>query len=60
MARRRDGVDIGVQLHRPRLDREFDRGAASRGVAISFREYFAMGSPLTVLTIAIGMLWLWF
>ena len=34
--------------------------AASRGVAISFREYFAMGSPLTVLTIAIGTLWLWF
>jgi Na+/H+ antiporter NhaD/arsenite permease-like protein len=33
--------------------------AASRDVAISFREYFTVGAPLTVLTIAIGTLWLW-
>jgi Na+/H+ antiporter NhaD/arsenite permease-like protein len=33
--------------------------AASRGVTIGFREYFAVGAPLTVLTITIGTLWLW-
>jgi Na+/H+ antiporter NhaD/arsenite permease-like protein len=33
--------------------------AASRGVAIGFREYFTVGAPLTALTIAIGTLWLW-
>ncbi len=32
--------------------------AASRGVSISFWEYFRVGAPLTVLTIAIGTLWL--
>jgi len=33
--------------------------AASRGVTISFWDYFKVGAPLTVLTIAIGTLWLW-
>ncbi|MBV8459149.1 MAG: anion transporter [Acetobacteraceae bacterium] len=33
--------------------------AASRGVVIGFWEYFKVGAPLTVLTIAIGTLWLW-
>ena len=32
--------------------------AASRGVAISFWQYFRVGAPLTVLTIAIGIFWL--
>ena len=32
--------------------------AASRGVAIGFWDYFKVGAPLTVLTIAIGTLWL--
>jgi Na+/H+ antiporter NhaD/arsenite permease-like protein len=33
--------------------------AASRGVVIGFWEYFKVGAPLTVLTIAIGTVWLW-
>ena len=32
--------------------------AASRGVTISFWQYFRVGAPLTVLTIAIGIVWL--
>jgi Na+/H+ antiporter NhaD/arsenite permease-like protein len=32
--------------------------AAARGVAIGFWEYFVVGAPLTVLTIATGTLWL--
>jgi Na+/H+ antiporter NhaD/arsenite permease-like protein len=32
--------------------------AASRGVSISFWEYFRVGAPLTLLTIAVGTLWL--
>jgi Na+/H+ antiporter NhaD/arsenite permease-like protein len=33
--------------------------AARRGVVIGFWDYFRVGAPLTVLTIAIGTLWLW-
>ena len=33
--------------------------ARSRGVSISFWDYFKVGAPLTVLTIAVGTLWLW-
>ncbi|MBX5454716.1 MAG: MFS transporter [Acidobacteriia bacterium] len=33
--------------------------AASRGVSIGFWDYFKVGAPLTVLTIAFGTLWLW-
>jgi Na+/H+ antiporter NhaD/arsenite permease-like protein len=33
--------------------------AAARGVAISFWEYFRVGAPLTVITLAIGTFWLW-
>jgi Na+/H+ antiporter NhaD/arsenite permease-like protein len=33
--------------------------AAARGVIIGFGEYFKVGAPLTVLTIAFGILWLW-
>jgi Na+/H+ antiporter NhaD/arsenite permease-like protein len=33
--------------------------AAQRGVNISFWEYFRVGAPLTLLTLAIGTLWLW-
>ena len=33
--------------------------AALRGVSISFWDYFKVGAPLTVLTIAVGTLWLW-
>jgi Na+/H+ antiporter NhaD/arsenite permease-like protein len=32
--------------------------AASRGVQISFWDYFKVGAPLTALTVAIGTLWL--
>lgn len=32
--------------------------AASRGVVIGFWEYFVIGAPLTLLTIALGTLWL--
>ena len=34
------------------------QSAAARGIRIGFWEYFAVGAPLTVLTIAIGTLWL--
>jgi Na+/H+ antiporter NhaD/arsenite permease-like protein len=34
------------------------QSAASRGIYIGFWEYFAVGAPLTILTIAIGTLWL--
>ena len=32
--------------------------AAARGVMIGFWDYFAVGAPLTLLTIALGTLWL--
>ena len=33
--------------------------AALRGLSITFWDYFKVGAPLTVLTVAIGTLWLW-
>ena len=33
--------------------------AASRGVEIRFWDYFRVGAPLTVITLAIGTVWLW-
>jgi Na+/H+ antiporter NhaD/arsenite permease-like protein len=33
--------------------------AAVSGVVISFWDYFRVGAPLTVITLAIGTLWLW-
>ena len=33
--------------------------AAAEGVAVGFRDYLQVGLPVTVLTIAIGSLWLW-
>ena len=33
--------------------------AASLGVLISFWDYFRVGAPLTIVTLAIGTLWLW-
>src|SRR6202171_836126 len=33
--------------------------AAASGVTISFWDYFRVGAPLTILTLAIGTLWLW-
>jgi Na+/H+ antiporter NhaD/arsenite permease-like protein len=33
--------------------------ASAAGVAISFWDYFKIGAPLTILTLAIGTLWLW-
>jgi Na+/H+ antiporter NhaD/arsenite permease-like protein len=33
--------------------------AASRGVAISFWDYFRAGAPITIITLVIGTLWLW-
>jgi len=32
--------------------------AAARGVVIGFWQYFAVGAPLTLATIALGTLWL--
>jgi Na+/H+ antiporter NhaD/arsenite permease-like protein len=36
------------------------QGAATAGVAIGFWDYFRVGAPLTVITLAFGALWLWF
>ena len=33
-------------------------GAVS-GVVIGFWDYFRVGAPLTIITLAIGTLWLW-
>ena len=33
--------------------------AAGSGVAISFWDHFRVGAPLTIITLAIGTLWLW-
>ena len=33
--------------------------AARRGVVIGFWDYFRVGAPLTIITLAIGTLWLW-
>jgi len=33
--------------------------AASRGVTISFWDYFRVGAPLTAITLVIGTVWLW-
>jgi Na+/H+ antiporter NhaD/arsenite permease-like protein len=33
--------------------------AATRGVVISFWDYFRVGAPLTIITLAIGTLWMW-
>jgi Na+/H+ antiporter NhaD/arsenite permease-like protein len=33
--------------------------ASVSGVAISFWDYFRVGAPLTIITLAIGTLWLW-
>ena len=35
------------------------RQAEARGVRIGFWDYFRVGVPVTVITLAIGMLWLW-
>lgn len=35
------------------------RQAETRGVHISFWDYFRVGAPLTVITLVIGTLWLW-
>jgi Na+/H+ antiporter NhaD/arsenite permease-like protein len=36
------------------------QGAATAGVAIGFWDYFRVGAPLTVITLAFGAFWLWF
>jgi Na+/H+ antiporter NhaD/arsenite permease-like protein len=33
--------------------------AAANGIAIGFWDYFKVGAPLTLLTLALGTLWLW-
>jgi Na+/H+ antiporter NhaD/arsenite permease-like protein len=33
--------------------------AAGSGVTIGFWDYFRVGAPLTIITLAIGTLWLW-
>ena len=32
---------------------------ATRGVEISFWDYFRVGAPLTIITLVLGTLWLW-
>jgi Na+/H+ antiporter NhaD/arsenite permease-like protein len=34
-------------------------GAAAEGVHIGFREYFRVGLPVTIATLALGSVWLW-
>jgi Na+/H+ antiporter NhaD/arsenite permease-like protein len=34
--------------------------AAADGVAVGFRDYFRVGLPVTVVTLVLGSLWLWF
>jgi Na+/H+ antiporter NhaD/arsenite permease-like protein len=33
--------------------------AGASGVVIGFWDYFRVGAPLTIITLAIGTLWLW-
>jgi Na+/H+ antiporter NhaD/arsenite permease-like protein len=33
--------------------------AAERGVVITFWDYFRVGAPLTIITLVIGSLWMW-
>jgi hypothetical protein len=49
------------QLHRIGFDRQSACRAAdaASGVAIGFWDYFRVGAPLTIITLAIGTLWLW-
>jgi Na+/H+ antiporter NhaD/arsenite permease-like protein len=35
------------------------RRAAASGVEIDFWDYFRVGAPLTIFSLAIGTLWLW-
>jgi Na+/H+ antiporter NhaD/arsenite permease-like protein len=35
-------------------------GAAAEGVALGFREFLRVGLPLTIATLVVGSLWLWF
>jgi Na+/H+ antiporter NhaD/arsenite permease-like protein len=35
------------------------QGAAASGIRIGFWDYFKVGAPLTLLTLALGTLWLW-
>jgi Na+/H+ antiporter NhaD/arsenite permease-like protein len=35
------------------------QSAAASGVAIGFWDYFRVGAPLTIITLAIGTMWLW-
>jgi Na+/H+ antiporter NhaD/arsenite permease-like protein len=35
------------------------RIAATRGVEIGFWDYFRVGAPLTIVTLTIGTLWMW-
>ena len=61
LACRRDGLDPRRQSDDARLGRQSDRGATGarpRGVTIGFWEYFRVGAPLTLFTIAIGLWWL--
>ena len=60
LARPRHGLDPGRQLHRAGLVANLIvvEKAARRGVVISFWDYFRVGAPLTVLTLAVGTFWL--
>lgn len=33
--------------------------ARAEGVHVGFREYFRLGAPLTIATLALGSAWLW-
>ena len=34
-------------------------GARAEGVHLSFRQYFRLGAPVTLATLAVGSAWLW-
>ena len=61
LADRRDGLDLGGQFHHlgSIANLIVVQKAAARGVVISFWDYFRVGAPLTLITLAIGTLWLW-
>ena len=60
LAHGRDGLDARRQFHGAGLDRQPDRRAegGGSGVTISFWDYFRVGAPLTLITLAIGTIWL--
>jgi Na+/H+ antiporter NhaD/arsenite permease-like protein len=61
MAGDRNGLNARRQLHRPGSIANLIvvQKAGAAGVAISFWDYFRVGAPLTIITLSVGILWLW-